>query len=115
MATPVNLAQQSYTPRTINAGPNIPSGIKRIVLSCSRVSWPAGEVGSISVTMPDGSAGPSCGFKGGTAFKKDGVTVSDSSGMTLEMGDGSNLPAGNYGVQIVILQTITTAIKVETF
>lgn len=114
MAVIVNLPAQQYTPRSITFNPSIASGIKRAVFTCTRVAWPAGAVGSIAVTMPDGSAGPRCGFSGDPAFKRDGVTVATESGMTLEGGNGADLPAGTYGVQVQVLQTITTAIKVET-
>lgn len=115
MAVVVSLPQQTYTPRTINATPTIGAGVKKMVLSLTRVSWPVGAVDSIAVTRPDGSAGPQCAFSGGSVFTKDGVTIAPVSGMTLEGINGQDLLVGVYSVVVVISQTITTAVIVESF
>jgi hypothetical protein len=64
--------------------------------------------------MPNGDAGPQCTFDGGTAIAKDGSTA-PVSGFVMENGDGSDLQSGDYQVDLVVLQTIATAILIERF
>lgn len=117
MAVVLNVPQQSYTPRTVTLTPTIPAGTKRLSINCTRVAWPAGAVGSIEVTYPDGSPGPSATFEGGVHIGRDGQPAVNS-GFSLEMAIGNqpvDLPAGQYSVRVVVLQTVTTAITVERF
>lgn len=113
MTVLASIPEQSYTPRTINASPVIGAGVKSIRLTCSRVGWPAGQVGTISATRPDGTPCSSVGFSGGTAFKKDGVTIASESGMSIDNG-GADLMAGTWAIKIEILQTVTTAVQIES-
>jgi hypothetical protein len=113
MTVLASITEQAYSPQTINATPVVSAGVKRIKLTLTRVAWPAGVVGTINVTMPDASQGPSTTFVGGTINRPGGVSTESSLEMVAS-GTG-DLPAGTYGVSVVISQTVTTAVRVESF
>jgi hypothetical protein len=113
VAVLINIAQQSYAPRRIGASPNVPASVKALKLTATRVSWPAGPVGRISVWYPNGTFAASCDFEGGTALNKDGSTATVS-GFILYGPNGGDLPGGQFTVVIDIFQTVTTALRVES-
>jgi hypothetical protein len=106
-----SLPEAVITPRTIDLSFNHTQGFVRFVFSFTRVAWPAGPVGSIELTKPDGSLGGACSFSGGVVLDRQGLVLLSSS-LTIE---ANPLPLGTWGVQVIILQTVTTAVMIEGF
>lgn len=127
MAVVLSLASRQYTPRTIARSFSVPAGTMRLVLSLTREGWPAGHVGQIKLTLPDGRPGEECAFEGGDILSKDRQTVLAASHMVveesamLEQPDGPRIEVpipiqvGTYRADIVINQTVTTAVRIERF
>lgn len=124
MAVFLQRAEQAYTarvnPYTVNA--TVPGGatINRVKVTLTRVSWPDGPVGEVTLTFPDGSTSGFT-FSGGVVLKKDGSTLLAT---TCEFSktalvDGVEVvipfPPGAYSLAFKALQTITTAVTVERF
>jgi hypothetical protein len=97
----VRLNEREYAPQTRSLPFTVPVGTKQLIVSLTRVDWPAvGEVARIKITWPDGDTSI-LGFHGG-------VNGSLARGATVP-------PAGlNSGVaDVEVLQTIRTAISVD--
>lgn len=118
MTIVLSIAQAVVTPRTITRTFSVPAGTLQLKATLTRVGWPAGDVGSMAITMPDGSAGPQATFAGGVALARDGTAATESWFM-LAIFDASQkpvpLPVGSYGITVVVQQTVTTAVTVERF
>lgn len=112
MAVLLSIPQQVYTPRTINANFTMPMGATTLIAWLTCTGWPVGEVGSLALTQPDGSAGGGATFHG-AVLGKDGLPLAVVSFALQSV--GSVLAPGQWGIQIVIQQTLTTAITVERF
>jgi hypothetical protein len=116
----VSIPSQQYTPRTLNLSPAIPAGTKRLVVTLTREAWPEGPVGSINVNFPDGTYAGGVTMDGGEhAPNRFTGAPSTTSGVKI-IGNSLNgvaqdLPAGNYAVSVVLLQTITTSVLAERF
>lgn len=132
MTVVMSIPSQQYTPRTIEQQRNIPASVKRLRFTMTREGWPAGPIGGLSVTMPDGSPGGGATFDGGPLFTDAGgkrlstvavpgvidipVAVADFEFSWYNPQTGIlDLPAGQYTFTANILQTITTAFTVERF
>lgn len=112
MAVVLTVPQALYTPRTLNANFTMPVGATLLIARLTCTGWPIGEVGSLALTQPDGSAGGGATFHGGV-LGKDGLPLTSVSFSLQSL--GGILAPGQWGIQIVIQQTLTTAITVERF
>lgn len=109
MAIVATIPEQVYSPRNVEFQHAIPSGVKAVRVTFSRVNWPAGSVGTSEILFPDGTSTGVVGYAGGSGLARDGTATSST---TIANG-GSDLPAGTYTVRVSILQTLRTAITIE--
>lgn len=99
-------------PQSFNA--SLSGSFSKVKFTLTRVGWPAGQVGSFKIELPNGSAGPAGSFSGGQAFREDGVTPVNESSLTFyPPNQDATVPTGTYRISINVLQAITTAILVE--
>lgn len=122
MAIFLSRASQQYAarvnPYTVNA--TIPAGVtvNSVKVTLTREAWPAGPVGTVLLTFPDGNtAGFS--FDGGDLPVKGGggILAATTCEFSNEDSDGNPVPfpAGQYSMQFRVLQTTRTAVTVERF
>ena len=117
MAIFLSRASQQYAarvnPYTVNA--TIPAGVtvNRVKVTLTREAWPAGPVGTVLLTFPDGNtAGFS--FDGGDLPVKGGGGILAAT--TCEFSrEGEPFPTGQYSLQFRALQTVRTAVTIERF
>ncbi len=97
---------------------SVSTGIKRLSVTLTREAWPEGPVGSINIKFPDGSFAGGTSFNGGQQLAFNG-TVQQTSGLQINGqsngGVVADLPSGQYAVALEVLQTLTTAVLVESF
>jgi hypothetical protein len=112
MTVIATIPQKVYNPQTFNSPFSVPSGVKALKATFTRVSWPVGEVATVQIIYPDGTSPGTVGFSGGTSLAKDGTNTS-----AIGIGDpsGADLPAGTYTIQAIVTQAITTQITLERF
>lgn len=117
MAVFLSRASQQYAargnPYVVNA--TIPAGVtvNSVKVTLTREAWPAGAVGEVLLTFPDGSVS-GFGFDGGDIpVKGGGATLAASSCEFSREGDP--FPTGQYSLAFKVLQTVRTAVTVERF
>lgn len=110
MTVILNVAQQTYTPRTVTLTPTLSANRREIRASFTRVGWPVGPCLRLTYTYPDGTPAGSVTFDGGNTLDRSGQTLSHAG---LRSSQDSFLPQGQYKVTVEVLQTITTAVTVQ--
>ena len=111
MTVLASVSQQTYTPRTIDTNITVPAGQNEIRAKFTKVAWPEGQVGSLEVFHPDGHSDGVIGLWGGAGLARDG-SATVTAGM--RTGDDTFFAAGTYKVRAIVMQTVTTAITVES-
>ncbi len=112
----LNRAQQVYAPNTYNVQGTIPNGadVNSIKITATRVAWPEGPVGVITLVHPGGVASGFT-FSGGTYTNPKTGQVATESTAHFYPATGTKFPSGVYTLVFQVLQTITSAVKVEYF
>jgi hypothetical protein len=108
MAILLSIPSQTYTPQTLNEGPFSVTALRgqQIEALFTATSWPAtGIVGTVTITYDDGIAGT-------TTFL--GATLPNSKGQFPTLGSFVPADANTVSIQIVISQSVTTPILIQT-
>ncbi|OUM01760.1 hypothetical protein [Variovorax sp. JS1663] len=106
MAVVLSVTSRQYSPRKISLAPSLPQR-STLRITLTRENWPPGDVGSITLISPDGDLLASASFQGGAATNRDGTP------RTTQVLHLPDVPAGQCGVDVDILQTLRTAVIIE--
>lgn len=109
MAVLLSLPQQAYASGPRQFTPTLGAGKGEIRASFTRVSWPAGPCLRLTYYFPNGNLAGSVTFDGGPGLDRQGQPMSHAGLKTRE----GTLPAGQYRVDVEVLQPITTAVTVQ--
>lgn len=94
---------------------NVPEEAKRLRVSMTRENWPEGGGGHAFLTYPGGLRSHFFSFAGGVHIDRLGTRVDVvSAEFTIEQ-DGlpADVPAGEYILELELLQPLTSSIWVE--
>lgn len=125
MAT-ITVPSRNYDPglvsRSVN---NIPSSQKGVKISFTRESWPIGEVARLTIVGNDALGNPFAigpfNLSGGIVNGKDGLPINASScswewpGENDGQGGRREIKITDVTANFEVLQTLRTAITIETF
>ncbi|SRR5258706_1288403 len=118
MAIFLQRAEQAYLarPQPYSVTGTIPDGtpVASIKVTLTRVAWPAGPVGSCELVYPDGNTS-GFAFSGGVTINPRTGLVDPLSSCQFYAPEGQTFPVGDYTLNFTVLQTVTTALKIERF
>ena len=103
-----SVPSNTYAPQQITVNPSLPANKTAIRVVLTTAGWPTGKCVDISIKYPDGSQACSASIAGGTP-NRQGVFEA-----ALGFSNSAGLPSGQYTVDVDVVQTITTAVKVES-
>lgn len=115
MAIFLNRVQQLYAVNTYNVQGTIPDGstVSSIKVSLTRVAWPPGPVGIVTLVYPGGDTS-GLTFSGGDLLNKDGSPMLATTAQFYPRGN-TKYPAGIYSLVFQVLQPVDSAVKIEWF
>lgn len=108
-------AAKNYSPSVTSFAFNLAAPCNRISVTLTRNSWPSGPVGRVRVNYPNGSLAIETTFNGGVESSPLTGPVTTSGADVYPPQGQSQCPAGAYACDVEVLQTLNTAIKVESF
>lgn len=123
MTVIIQVPSRNYNPRTLNVATTVPVGTKKLQLTLTRESWPAGDCAVLTTTSPDGTKTWEDKIVGGNIVFQPpiGSPIQQTTSVVVINGDRNasgvqqDLAAGDYDVKIVILQSLRTAVLAERF
>lgn len=116
MAVLLSIAQQSYNVGTRQFTPTLGANKREIRATFTRVGWPAGPCLRLTYFYPDGTLAGSVTFDGGNTLDRSGQALSHAGlagKQDPQTGIRAALPAGQYRVDVEVLQPITTSVTVQ--